>query len=229
MKDFFQKILTRFITSPKPEFLAKQLNKPQGFFGKKVGLKMNRSNAFLYDFVLPNLALKNGQHVLEIGFGNGNFFSKLFAIEPDCRVYGIDFSELMLNEAKRNNKNHVQSGKLNLHFGDSETLPFDNDFFDTVFCINVIYFWKEPEKYLAEIQRVLKPGGTFVAGFRSKESMRHLPFVQFGFVQYSNGGWETVMRQNGFSSIQTHSTQEPEVELYGKKFPVEALCVSGVK
>ena len=47
--------------------------------GHKVGEMMNKANEFLYDFTSSTMELTENQTILEIGFGNGNFFDKLFS------------------------------------------------------------------------------------------------------------------------------------------------------
>jgi SAM-dependent methyltransferase len=60
--------------------------------------------------------------------------------------------------------------------------------FDRIFCINVIYFWDDPAAHLREVRRVLKPGGTFTAVFRTRAAMVKMPFTQFGFAMYEQAG-----------------------------------------
>lgn len=79
----------------------------------------------------------------------------------------------MVAMAIKNNQSLTRAGKLNLQLGSSDNLPFGNDSFDKVFCINVIYFWDQPEKHLSEVHRVLKPSGQFFAAIRSKETFSH--------------------------------------------------------
>lgn len=73
----------------------------------------------------------------------------------------------------------------------SDKMPFADNSFDKVFCINVIYFWEQPAEHLKEIYRVLKPGGKFYTTIRSKESMAEMPFTKYGFNMYSQSEWVT--------------------------------------
>lgn len=87
------------------------------------------------------------------------------------KFQGLIFQVLCLKPHK-NNEEAIVSDILDLRFGDCEVLPFNNDSFDKVFCINVVYFWEKPFDNLMEIHRVLKPGGKFYTGIRDKESMK---------------------------------------------------------
>jgi ubiquinone/menaquinone biosynthesis C-methylase UbiE len=207
-----------------PKMMAQQLRKPSGKMGESVGLKMNQGNAALYDFLIKEMKIEDKQSLLEIGFGNGLFFSKIFSLAQSITISGIDFSKTMLKEATKNNQLYLNKGVLDLHFGDCEILPFKDHSFDKVFCINVVYFWKNPSKNLSEIYRVLKPGGKFYSGIRSSESMRKMPFTQYGFKIYETEEWEEMLVNNQFSLGTTSQLLEPEIEFSGVKFIPKSHC-----
>lgn len=137
-----QNFIQRFIS----KIIAKQLRKPGGLLAGKVGNQMNKTNGFLYDFTVDSMQLKDSESVLEIGFGNGKFFDKLFSVANNLAISGLDFSSEMVKEAKANNPSATNSGKLDLRFGSSDHIPFADNSFDKVFCINVIYFWEQDRK-----------------------------------------------------------------------------------
>src|SRR6187551_2981126 len=93
----------------KARLFASQLRKPGFLFGKKVGLQMNAGNAFLYDFTINAMQLKEGESILEIGFGNGKFFKQILSKANNLKLSGIDYSSEMLREAKALNKYLIQS------------------------------------------------------------------------------------------------------------------------
>lgn len=197
---FFQRL--------KFSIMTKQLRKPSGLLARKVSSKMNEVNEVVYDFTLENMNITENEAILEIGFGNGKFFNKLFANAENIKIWGIDFSKDMVGMAIKNNQSSVKAGKLNLQLGSSDDLPFADESFDKVFCINVIYFWDEPEKHLSEVHRVLKPNGEFFAAIRSKETFGHLPAADYGFTLYNEAEWRTVLEQNHF--IFAGSTRKKE-------------------
>ncbi len=57
---------------------AGQLRKPKGIFALKVGNKMNELNSYLYDISIDKINPEDNEAILEIGFGNGKFFDKIF-------------------------------------------------------------------------------------------------------------------------------------------------------
>ena len=216
-------------SKPDPEFIAQQLRKPSGDFAPEVGQKMDQVNEPLYDLTLDVMQPEDNDIILEIGFGTGKFFNKLFTHTNGLKVSGIDFSEAMIETAKKFNSDAISSGTLDVKLGNSDAIPFPDQTFDKVFCNMVIYFWDQPEKHLKEIQRVLKPGGTFFTGIRTRESMLVFPFVEYGFNLYSTEEWAEMLDQNGFSLIHTHNRLDPEIEVDGNKLRLESCCIVAEK
>ena len=93
---------------------------------------------------------------LEIGVGSGRFAAALGI------RYGVEPAEALLDMAKK------RGVKVEKAFG--EKLPFPNGIFGGVFILFTLCFVKEPEKVIAEAQRVLKKGGGLVLGIINRES-----------------------------------------------------------
>ncbi|MEQ1675973.1 MAG: class I SAM-dependent methyltransferase [Chitinophagaceae bacterium] len=220
-KRFFQKL--------KFKAMARQLRKPGGAMGNKVGLMMNKANESLYDFTLDTMQLAPGERVLEIGFGNGKFFTKIFSKAADLHISGLDFSATMVQAARLENEQHIKENKLALVQGSSSEMPFADNSFDKIYCINVVYFWDEPQHHLQEIKRVLKPGGLFFATIRTKESMDQMPFTQYGFTKYTEQSWKEVIEKNHLHFEKAVTLNEPELEFDGKPFRVQSLCLVAKK
>jgi ubiquinone/menaquinone biosynthesis C-methylase UbiE len=135
----------------------------------------------------------------------------------------------MFKEAQQNNQSGIADGKLKLQLGSSDNLPFADNSFDKVFCINVVYFWDEPQKHLQEVYRVLKPGGKFYATIRTKESMDMMPFTQYGFTKYTEEEWKQLVNKNSFSFLKAERIDEPVVQFENKPFLVQSLCLIAEK
>lgn len=210
---------------PDPEFIAQQLRRPSGDFASKVGQKMNQVNEPLYDLTINVMQPDDSDMILEIGFGTGKFFNKLFSRADGLQVNGIDFSEAMVETAEKHNSDAISSGKLKIKQASSDALPFPDQSFDKVFCNMVIYFWDQPENHLKEIRRVLKPGGTFYTGIRTRESMLVFPFVEYGFNLYTTEEWEEVLGRNGFSLTGTHKRMDAELDFEDNKLRLESCCI----
>lgn len=206
--------------------MAGQLKQPSGILAKLTGNKMNESNESLYLLTINNLNLSDGDCILEIGFGNGKFFPTLISRAKNLQITGIDMSHEMVTEAVKNNADLFESGKMNVKVGSSENLPFDDNSFDKIFCINVIYFWEFPEVHLKEIYRVLKPSGSFCTGFRPAETMMQLPFTKYGFNLYSEEDWCNLLLSNNFNPTSKDKIQGKPIKQFGSVMHLDGICVT---
>jgi ubiquinone/menaquinone biosynthesis C-methylase UbiE len=112
----------------------------------------------------------SGKKIIEVGSGTG-FFLRKFALKAEEAV-GFDLTPGMLEagrkiaEAKGIEISFIQGNVL-------EGLPFADNYFDIVYSNSMIEFFKkgkEANTVLAEMWRLLKPGGKFVIGVLNKES-----------------------------------------------------------
>lgn len=93
--------------------------------------------------------------VLDIGCGGGNMPRAFRRLRPDLEVWGIDLSQQALASART-----PDSGP-NLAAGSGERLPFSDASFDAVTMFDVLEHVPDTDAALAEVRRVLKPGGLF--------------------------------------------------------------------
>ncbi|GGZ29513.1 demethylmenaquinone methyltransferase [Echinicola pacifica] len=99
--------------------------------------------------------------ILDIATGTGDFAIEALALKPQ-KVIGVDISEGMLNEGKKKIKNRKLDHLIELQMGDSEKLLFDDNNFDAVIVSFGVRNFENLEKGLADMYRVLKPGGKTV-------------------------------------------------------------------
>jgi ubiquinone/menaquinone biosynthesis C-methylase UbiE len=177
-----------------------QARKPTGIIGRYVMTRIfNKGNADLNSFVKEVLDIKKTDRILEIGFGSGKLINEMAEINTEGVVEGVDFSAAMLKVARKVNKRHVLNGKVILQRGECGSLPFDNESFDKLCAVNILYFWKEPGKYFTEMFRVLKPEGKIVIGFRDERQMGRLNLNEDIFSRYSLDEVITLLSTAGFS------------------------------
>ena len=206
--------------------IARQLRKPEGSAGLEVARRMNQANEFLYDFTLDEMLVSNHQSILEIGFGNGKFFYKQFNRAEELQITGLDFSDDMIRAAQSMNQDYIEQGKLILIKGQSDKMPFPNSSFDIVFCINVAYFWDEPQDHLLEIYRVLRPGGRLYTTIRTPESLAKMPFSHYGFKTYTVEEWKLLCHLNNLTFIRSSHVHEPEITPAGT---IRSVCLVAEK
>lgn len=188
---------------------AKQFRKPSGILGKYISKKLLKMNATTNDWVIENCEIKSSDQVLELGYGPGYAIEKIVSKLDKGKVYGIDFSKLMLKHASRRNRKHIQTGKVELFTGSVGNMPFQNSQFDIVFGVNIVYFWSNPVKEINEIFRVLKPEGRLVLYHTDKESLRKIPVATDKvFTGYTAEELETLLSAQGFKQIGTKSRRE---------------------
>jgi ubiquinone/menaquinone biosynthesis C-methylase UbiE len=217
------------LLQPWYRFTARQLGKPHGLFATLTGRKMNESNQSLYRLTFDAMQLQDSERVLEIGFGNGKFFAELNARADNMQISGIDLSHEMVTEAVKNNIDLFERGNLKLSVGDSNDLPFPDNSFNKVYCINVIYFWELPEIHLNEIHRVLMPGGQVYFGFRPAETMLQLPFTRFGFQLYDEKDWMAKLAAANFSAVRVFRQKDPVRKINWKRRSLESVCMMAEK
>lgn len=100
-----------------------------------------------------------GRRVLEAGCGTGAQTVLLAAGSPEAEIVSVDVSAASLEEARRRAST---AGHRNVEFrrADLFDLPFAEAGFDDVFLCFVLEHLAEPERALAALRRVLRPGGT---------------------------------------------------------------------
>ena len=123
----------------------------------------------------------------DIIYINNLLCGRLFALATDLQLSGLGYAPEMVKAAREINQEHIQSGASDLELGASDAMPFADATFDTVFCINVLYFWDKPADHLLEVRRVLKPRGRFFVIIITKETLEMIPFSRFGFHVYEAG------------------------------------------
>ncbi|AWW31343.1 bifunctional demethylmenaquinone methyltransferase/2-methoxy-6-polyprenyl-1,4-benzoquinol methylase UbiE [Echinicola strongylocentroti] len=113
--------------------------------------------------------------ILDIATGTGDFAIEALALNPD-KVIGVDISEGMLAEGKKKIKNKKLDHLIEMQMGDSEKLLFEENKFDAVIVSFGVRNFENLEKGLADMYRVLKPGGKTVIVEFSKP--KKFPFKQ---------------------------------------------------
>lgn len=105
----------------------------------------------LIKYIINKYKIKSKMKVLDLGCGRGDFLEP-FKYE-NIDIYGVDFAENSIKDLKSKNYNVKYCD-----FGVA-SIPFKNDYFDIIFSKSVIEHLDNPENYLSEIKRILKPNG----------------------------------------------------------------------
>jgi demethylmenaquinone methyltransferase/2-methoxy-6-polyprenyl-1,4-benzoquinol methylase len=111
--------------------------------------------------VVALVAEKNPENILDIATGTGDL-AILMTSTLAKKIVGLDLSVGMLEVGKKKIATQNLSDKIEMVVGDSENIPFPDNYFDAITVSFGIRNFETLEKGLAEIYRVLKPGGIFV-------------------------------------------------------------------
>lgn len=121
-------------------------------YERLMGIWSRSAGRVFLDFLSPS----PGQRWLDVGCGNGAFTD---LVAQDCapgEIHGIDPSEGQLAFAR----NRLEGRNVTFRQGDALALPFDDGTFDIAVMALVIHYVSEPARAIAEMVRVLRPGGT---------------------------------------------------------------------
>jgi demethylmenaquinone methyltransferase / 2-methoxy-6-polyprenyl-1,4-benzoquinol methylase len=111
--------------------------------------------------VIKMVKASNPQTILDIATGTGDL-AIMMGKNTSAKITGLDLSAGMLDVGRKKVTEAGLDSRINMVQGDSENLPFGDNTFDCVTVSFGVRNFENLEKGLAEINRVLKPGGTFV-------------------------------------------------------------------
>jgi SAM-dependent methyltransferase len=143
-------------------FLLGQVRKPSRWVGRPFLWMMNLSHSPLTTWGLEHVTIGRDFAILDAGCGGGATVSRLAAIAPEGRVFGIDFANGSVAVSRRKNAALIAAGRVDIRKASVSRLPFDADTFDLVTAIETHYYWPDLAASMREIRRVLKPGGTLI-------------------------------------------------------------------
>lgn len=98
--------------------------------------------------------------VLDIGSADGTFSEVLFKKIQPKRLVGIDVLQSSVDYA---NRRFAKNKRMTFRVADAHKLPFQDQSFDAVFCLEVLEHVFDPAQVIGEIKRVLRSGGYCIA------------------------------------------------------------------
>ena len=124
-------------------------------YERSMGRWSQRVGAAFLDWLGPS----QGKDWLDVGCGNGAFTETIIARQNPASINAIDPSQAQIDYAR------TRPGCAAAQFqsGDAQSLPYDDALFDYSVMALVISFVPDPDKAVAELARVTRPGGAIAA------------------------------------------------------------------
>ena len=117
----------------------------------------------MVDVVVGPAAITERHHVVDAGCGVGGTAIHL-ANAHGCRVTGVNVNRLQLEIAQQKVVDAGVADRVSLEYADcGQSLPFADNTIDAVVNIESACHYSDRERFLREVQRILKPGGKIVA------------------------------------------------------------------
>lgn len=135
----------------------KYKNESKIFFDKVSG-KNHGNSKKLHTYLLENISFNDKEVILDLGCGRGEFLESIPKVKK-CVLRGIDISPKMIDLCKKRNISNSS-----FIVGDAETLPYKDNSFDKIFCLNSFHHYSNPNKVIEELFRVLKTDGEVIVG-----------------------------------------------------------------
>ena len=103
-----------------------------------------------------------GSRLLDVGCGPGEVLTALSTLAPEIETTGLDVDAAMIDRAERKASRLAPSGsgrRPTFVVADAASMPFADETFDVVVSSYAVHHWPDRHAGLAEMMRVLKPGG----------------------------------------------------------------------
>lgn len=134
-------------------------------------LSQDQASERLQDTLLDFIPEKSGR-ILDVACGMGASTRRLLSHYPAENIWAINISEKQIESTRKN------APGCNAHVMNAVDMAFDNDFFDSILCIEAAMHFETRQKFLEQSFRVLKSGGYLVLSdilLTSKERLTQLP------------------------------------------------------
>ncbi|KLI24303.1 methyltransferase type 11 [Brachyspira hyodysenteriae] len=140
------------------EKLSKEhFNKQASIYDEKDTIYYSKYGKINCNYVSEYLKNIDYNKLLDIGCGTGYLINMLKKYKATAEFYGLDLSEEMINISKSKN---IKDAEFIL--GSANKLPFNDNTFDIVTCIQSFHHYPYPDEAMKEVYRVLKKGGIYI-------------------------------------------------------------------
>lgn len=180
----------------------------------------------LDEVMIEMAAVRSPQTILDIGCGLGGLIECIDAQFTDMNLTGINIDPRQLDICQRLRSKSGNS--IRWQEADACELPFGDNSFDRVFCVEAMFHFDSRRAFLAEVLRVLKPTGRFAASdirlTDSKKTVTTPRFMVLAMLNDGYGPWpdpwgengaaETICQELGFTGIKVMDATQNTLPMY---------------
>jgi ubiquinone/menaquinone biosynthesis C-methylase UbiE len=183
--------------------------------------EMEGHHSDITEQTLALMDLNPGDRVLDLGCGTGWASRRMARVVTAGEVVGLDVADEMLRRAEQ-----ASAGINNLRFvwGSAESIPAADNYFSKVLSVESFYYYADQGKALAELRRVIQPGGKlFILINLYKDnhySLRWTKELKVPVQALSESEYLALLRQQGFKSVEARRIPDrsPTPEQYSGKW-----------
>jgi len=160
--------------------------------------------------------------ILDVGAGTGRFPAAMLADDRfDGQIWGLDLSIGMLRKARERVASFGE--RCTLIWEDADALPFPDETFDAVACLEALEFTPSPERTLNELMRMLRPGGVLLLTNRIGRAR------WFPGRAYDDDEMVELLAQYPLLRIEIHSWNTFYDQVWVRKFGVLSVAGRGAE
>lgn len=157
-----------------------------------------------FQILLKSVGTEENARILDAGCGKGRFAGLLVEYFPEAEIWGVDISDAMLACTPRS---------INTRQGSLLNLPFEDNYFDTVYSIEALEHSVNPKAAIRELTRVVKPGGIVIIIDKNLDCQGTLkidPWEQWFRIQDVEAWLSEYCTDVQCSCLTRENTTEPE-------------------
>jgi ubiquinone/menaquinone biosynthesis C-methylase UbiE len=182
---------------------------------------------------LEALLPRSGERLIEVGAGFGRLVGEYAAFRE---VELLDSSEVHVAAARE----QLADDRIHVTLGDALALPYPDGHFDAAVCVRVLHHFADPGPLIAEIGRVVRPGGVLILEFANKRNLKAIARRAFGRQNWSPfepgavsykpfhfdhapASVRRSLRAAGFTVERTRAASLLRVPVLSRRIPLELL------
>jgi SAM-dependent methyltransferase len=190
--------------------------------GKDRGMEERHWNTAKH--VLARMPVEPDDTVVDLGCGSGYAGRALRETSGADRVYGLDGSP----EMAANARSYTDDPRVGYVVGDFDHLPFATDSVDHAFSMEAFYYAGDPHGTLAELRRILRPGGTFfcAVNYYEENVYSHVwqDRIDIEMTLWGRDDYRAAFRDAGFHVAEQDNVPDYDVEIPSESaFPTEGF------